>query len=135
MEKITTSNELKLAIQLLEAERTIQLDELKDQFNSTYDSLKPANILKNTLSEITDSPYLIENILSSSLALISGYFSKKMVVGSSESPIRKIFGTIVQYGITNLVAKHTDDIKSFGQFIVQYFLQKTKPNTEEDEPQ
>ncbi len=132
MEKINTASELRIAIQQLELKQHEDIVNIKEQINRTYESLNPVNILKNTLNEITSSSCLLENILSSSMALVSGYFSKKIVVGSSESPVRKMLGAIVQYGITNLVVKHTEDIKSFGQFMVQYFLQKSKPESEEE---
>ncbi len=122
MENITSIAELKNAIQLLEMEQVINRQLLKDQFFLTYESLKPVNILKNTFKDISSSPYLIENIIGGALGLGTGYLSKKIIVGASGNIIRKIFGSVLQFGVTNLVAQHPDAIKSIGQFIFQHII-------------
>jgi len=124
MQNITTIAELKNTIQLLEVEQAINGELLKEQFFLTYESLKPVNILRNTMKDISSSPYLIENILGATLGLGSGYLSKKIVVGASGNIIRKLFGSVLQFGVTNLVAQHPDVIKSFGQFIFQHIFHK-----------
>lgn len=124
MENITSIAELKKAIQLLEMEQAITRQLLIDQFLLTYESLKPVNILKNTLKDISSSPYLIENIIGTALGLGTGYLSKKIIVGASGNIIRKIFGSVLQFGVTNLVAKHPDAIKSIGQFMYQHVIHR-----------
>lgn len=124
MENITSIAELKKAIQLLEMEQAITRQLLIDQFLLTYESLKPVNILKNTLKDISSSPYLIENIIGTALGLGTGYLSKKIIVGASGNIIRKIFGSVLQFGVTNLVAQHPDAIKSIGQFMYQHVIHR-----------
>ncbi len=133
MEKINTTAHLKEAILKLEAKQQIDLDEMKEKIHMTLESLKPVNLVKNTLKELTSSPYLVENLLTTSMALASGYFAKKVTVGSSESPFRKILGTLLQFGVTNIVAKHAEEIKLVGQFIIQQFSKKEPQDTEEKE--
>ncbi len=130
MENITSAAELKNAIQLLEVEQAMNGQLLKEQFLLTYESLKPINILKSTLKDVTSSPYLIDNILGSAMGLASGYLTKKIVIGASANIFRKLFGAIVQFGITNVVAQHPDAVKSFGQFIIQHILHKKEMNSE-----
>jgi hypothetical protein len=124
------TTELKNAIQLLEAEQAIKGQLLKEQFYITYESLKPINILKSTLKEAATSPYLIENILGSAVGLATGYVSKKIVVGASANIFRKFIGSILQFGVTNLVAQRPDVIKSFGQYIVQHIFRKKEKDSE-----
>src|ERR1035437_9630354 len=62
MQNITSIAGLKDAIQVLEAEQSIRGQLLKDQLFLTYESLKPVNLIRNTLKEISSSPYLIDNI-------------------------------------------------------------------------
>jgi len=128
MKNITTSEELKDAIQQLEFEHTIKGQLLKEQLLLTHESLKPVNLIKSALSEVASSPYLVDNILGASVALATGYISKKIVVSGSGNVIRKFLGTILQFGVTNVVAQHTDTIKSVGQFIYQHFLHKKEMN-------
>jgi len=128
MENITSSASLKSAILFLEVEKEIKAQELRAQFLLAYDSLKPANLIKSAFHEVTTSPGLINNILGVAVGLTSGYLSKTMAVGHSANIIRKFFGSILQFGVTNVVAQHSDSIKSFGQFIIHHIFQKKTPN-------
>ena len=128
MKNITTSEELKDAIQQLEFEHTIKGQLLKEQLLLTHESLKPVNLIKNALSEVASSPYLVDNIIGASVALATGYISKKIMIAGSGNVIRRFFGSILQFGVTNVVSQHTDTIKSVGQFIYQHFLHKKETN-------
>jgi hypothetical protein len=124
MESITTAAGLKKAIQLLEAEQAIKGQLLKEQCYLTFGSLKPLNLLRSTLNDVTSSPYLIENMLGAVMGLATGYFTKKIVVGSSVNIVRKLLGSVMQFGITNLVARHPNAVKSFSQSVFQYIFRK-----------
>ena len=130
MQNITSAAGLKNAIQLLEAEQAVKGQLLKEQFYLTYESLKPVNLLKSTLNDIASSPYLIDNILGTAMGLATGYLSKKIFIGASGNIFRKLFGSILQFGVTNVVAQHPDTIKSFGQFIFQHIFRKKEMNSE-----
>src|SRR5450759_3449830 len=120
MENITSTAALKNAIQLLEVEQALNGQLLKEQFYFIYESFKPVNLLKSTLKDITSSPFLIDNILGTAMGLATGSLSKKIFIGASGNMFRKLIGSILQVGITNVVARHPDTIKSFGQFIFQH---------------
>jgi hypothetical protein len=124
MQNITSSAGLKNAIQLLEVEQAVNGQLLKEQFHLAYESLKPVNLLKGTLKDIAFSPYLIDYILGTAMGLATGYLSKKIAVSASGNMLRKLFGSILQFGVTNVVAQHPDAIKSLGQFIVQHIFRK-----------
>jgi hypothetical protein len=126
MQNITSAVELKDAIQLLEAEQSIKGQLLREQLFLTYESLKPVNLLKNTLKEISSTPYLIDNISGTAMGLLGGFLSKKIFVGSSGNLIRKLIGSVLQIGVTNLVAQNSETIKSVGQALIQHFFQKKK---------
>lgn len=130
MQNITSTAGLKNAIQLLEVEQAIKGQLLKEQFYIAYDSFKPVNLLKGALKNITTSPFLIDNILGTAMGLATGSLSKKIFIGTSGNMFRKLIGSILQFGVTNFVAKHPDAIKSFGQVIFQYFLRKKEKNSE-----
>ena len=130
MQNITTSAGLKEAIQLLEVEQEIRGQQLKEQLYIAYESLKPLNLLKHTLKELTSSPYMIDNISGGAMGLVSGFLSKKIFVGASGNLIRKLFGSILQFGITNVVAQNSDSIRSVGQAIFHHFFRKNELNSE-----
>jgi hypothetical protein len=124
MKNITSVAGLKNAIQLLEDEQAGKGQLLKEQFYITYNSFKPGNLLGGTLKEMVSSPYLIENIIDTTISIATGYLAKKIVVGASSNMIRRLLGSVMQLGVTNLVTKHPDTIKRIGQFVFQRFFHK-----------
>jgi len=126
MKNINSAAELKLAIQAKQLEHAIEGELLKEQLSIAFESLKPINLIKDTLSEITSSPYLIENMVGAVTGMIGGYISKKIAVGTSHNIFRKIGGSLLQFGVTNLVAQHPEVLKNFGQMIIEKIFHKTK---------
>jgi hypothetical protein len=131
MQNIKSAAELKYAIQLLEEEQVIKGKLLKEQFFITYESFKPISLLKSTLNEFSSSPYLLDNLLGSAMGVASGFLTKKIFVGSSGGLIRKLLGSILQFGVTNVVAQNSDTIRSIGQFIFQKIARKKDKNSDE----
>jgi len=128
MQKITSGYRLKNAIQLLEVKQAVDAQMLKDQFYFTCESLKPVNLLKRSLHDLTSSPNLIDTILSTAIGLGTGYLSKKIVVGTSGNILRKLLGLMLQVGVTKAVAQHPDAVKSFGRFIFHQLSRKKELN-------
>lgn len=108
LEMIANTTDLSVAIKRLERKCQVLEEELKDDFFEILESLKPTNILKNTLHEIQESTPLKHNLLKVALGLGAGYFSRRMVIGKSAGIIKKVLGTALQYGITNFIAKKDD---------------------------
>jgi hypothetical protein len=131
MEKITSAVALKNAIQLLEADQAVKGQLLKEQFYLTYESLKPVNLIKNALHDISSSPYLIDNILSTSMGIASGFLTNKIFVGRSGNIIRNLLGTVLQFGVTNVVAQHPAAVKSLGEIIMQFLIHRKRTNSKE----
>ena len=129
MQNITNAAELERAINLLKAEQSVKGQMLKEQFHLAYGNFRPLNLLKGSINDLASSPYLIENILGTTLGLTTGYLSKKIFVGASGNIIRKLIGTVLQFGITNLVAQHPDAVKSIGQFIFNNIIRKKEINS------
>ena len=129
MQNINSTAELKYAIELLEVEHVLKGRLLKEQFYLTYESLKPINVLKRTLKELTSSAYLIDNIPGTIMGLASGYLSKKLFTGGSGNIFRKLLGLILQFGVTNVVTRNSEVIKSVGLSVFQHFLQKKVMNS------
>jgi hypothetical protein len=131
MQNITSTAGLKNAIQLLEVEQAIKGQLLKEQFQITYESLKPINMLKSTLKDIISSPSLKDNLLSTTVGLAGGYLTKKIAVGATGKIFRKLIGSVLQFGVTSVVTQHPDAIKSFGKFIIQHISRKKERNSNE----
>lgn len=126
MEKISSTQQLQMAILLLEEEQAFKLQLMKEQFHLAYESLKPVNLIKSTLNDISSSPYLVNNLLSAIVGLFSGYVSKAAITGRSKNKFRRFLGIVIQFGITNIIAQNGKAIKSFGQYISHRIFHQKK---------
>lgn len=129
MEQIKTQYELRAAILRLEIQQAEERIALKEHFQLAYKSIKPANIILNTLKDLGESSILKDGILNSSVGFGTGYLSKVLFQGVVNSPIKKILGSAIMFGITNFVTKNPDAIKAMAKKIFNLF---GKRSTEED---
>jgi hypothetical protein len=114
MKKISQQALLNEAINLLKDKQACELQLLKSQFHITYESLKPINLIKNGLHEITASPDVKKTVINTAIGLATGYISKKVLIGATNNPIKKILGAVLEFTIANVVAKtanHTASIE------------------------
>jgi hypothetical protein len=112
MENINSESSLKNAIFLLEVRQKEEEKMLKEQFHLAYESIQPLNIIKNTLKGAAESTEIKDNILNTSVGLAAGFVSKKLFVSVSHSPFKNLLGTAILVGMTNLVTKNPNTIKS-----------------------
>lgn len=106
----------------LEKKNVNDLVLLREQFNITYESIKPLNQIKKIFHEITTSPEIKNDVIDNALSLGSGLLIKKIFVGSSHNFFKKTLGTIVEFSIANLVSKHSEQIKIIGNNLIQNFV-------------
>jgi hypothetical protein len=132
MQQITSVKELRYEIVSLEADQVIKGQILKEQLYITYESLKPVNLIRRTFKDLTSSQYLVDNIPGTIMGLVTGYLSKKIVSGGSANILRKLLGSILQFGVTNVVAKNSDVIKSVGMSAFEHFLNRKVKNSKGD---
>lgn len=125
MNNLNETESLNIAIVLLQDKRKRELELLKEQFHDTYESLRPINLIKNAFNEVS-SPNVQGSLVDNAIGLGTGYLSKKIVVGRSRNPLRKLMGTLLQFAITNVVSKNADGIKSTGIHLAQSFLKHRK---------
>jgi hypothetical protein len=132
METITTSLELRNAIQRLEIEQAYSSQILKEQFYFVKENIRPVNLVKNAISEVVKSPLLINHIIESVLLLASGYFSGKIVLGATGQIIKSLFSPIIQSGIEN-ISRKTGKIKSLGKYFIHQIFHGRKKELEDNE--
>lgn len=124
MQKITSITELKSAIQELEYQQVNEWPVLKEQFLNTYENMKPINLVKNALNDLTTSPDLKGDLLNTTLSLAAGFISKKIAVGTTHNPLKQLLGTLLQMGVTSIVSKNADGIKSTTMNIINNIFSK-----------
>jgi hypothetical protein len=127
MSKISSSAELKEAIQLLEFEQEAIGQDLKEQVNVVRESLKPVNLLKSTMKDVASSDFVIDNMVGTALGIGTGYISRKLIIGTSGSPVRKLFGSALQLAVTTVTAKKIIPVTLlWGVFSLKRYLERKK---------
>lgn len=133
MERITTQHELRAAILQLEVQQSEEGKALKEQFRTAYSSVNPANIILNTLKDLGESNIIKDGLLNTTVGFGTGYLSKMIFQGVVKSPIKKLLGSALMYGITNIVAKNPDVIKAMGKKFFKLFGSHSEEEIQEPE--
>jgi len=124
MQNITTVAELRNAIRLLEEEKAYKGQLLKEQLSVVYESLMPINIIKSTLKKIFGKTDMTDDLSGSAFGIVSGLLLKKVFIGRSGSKFRRLFGSLLQMGISKIISQNSEVIKSIIQSVFQYFFHK-----------
>ena len=124
MKSITTSAELKTAIQELELEQKNNFLALKEEMGRVQESLKLTNIIKNTFKKIVDVPDLKADIVNTAVGLASGIMTKKLVMGKNHNPVSKLLGIVMEMFVANNVTQNADLIRSAGGMILNKLFKK-----------
>lgn len=122
MNKITSIDELRDSIFLLEMKRANDWCLLKEELHTTYENLKPVNIIKNKFMDLASTPNLQSTVVNSVIGLATGFIAKKVFIGTSHNPIKKILGIILEIAVANKVSKNADGIKSAGSSILKKII-------------
>jgi hypothetical protein len=139
MQLIITETDLRVAILQLESKQTEEGKLMKEQFLVAVESIKPINLIKSTLKEAVGDEDLKDSLVNSSVGLSAGYLIKLLFQSVSGSPVKKILGTAIMFGIKNLVAKNPETVKSGGRVVFNFIKsmlsdkEKTENNDEERE--
>lgn len=105
---------------------------LKEQFHVAYESVKPINLIKTAFHQISSSPEIKNDLVSNAIGLGTGFLSKKLLIGSTHKPVTRVFGTLLQFAVANLVAKHSNTIKFIGGNLLKNFFKKSRTSTRKD---
>jgi len=124
MTSITTSADLKLAIQQLELQQATELSLLKAEFNKTKEGLKPINIIKSAFKEAAAAPDIKTDIINTAIGLTTGIVAKKLIIGKTFNPLSKLLGVVLEVFVANKVSKNAGEIKSIGNIIMQKIFNK-----------
>lgn len=128
MSNITSISEIRDAIVFLENEQEVKIQQLRQQFQLTKENLSPANLLKSAIGKISSPPLLPLKLLGMTTGVGLGFIARNIVIGASGGIFRKIIGTILQLGVTNLIARHPGEIKSISQFVNKSLFSRGKVN-------
>jgi len=135
MAKQTAVESLKGSIRLLEIQQAEEGKILKEQFKATYESLKLVNIVKVSIKDLTESIEIKTSLFDSIVSVLTGYVTKKLMISSKSNPFMKIIGLIMQFGITNLVSKNAETIRTYITELIDKFMHPAEEEVEEEVPE
>lgn len=104
---------LRESIRLLEIRQEKEGKELKDQLKVTFESLKPANIIKYSLKELTGASELRGNFVDAITTLFTGFLTHKLLAGKNKNIFRKLLALALEFGVSSLVARNAEIIREF----------------------
>ena len=122
MTQPTAKERLLDSIRQLETQQAREGEELKAQSKATYESLKPVNLVKSSLKEVTESVEIKNSLFESIISVVSGYVSRKLMVSKKSNPFAKIVALVVQMGVTKLVANNAEVIRMYVTELIEKFL-------------
>lgn len=124
MKKYTPKDILRSRVALLKAKQSGELILLKEEFFTVYESF-PSMLIKNSLRGLISTPQGGSyNILNAAIGLTTGFLSKKLLIGGSHNPVKKILGALLQFAVAKVVSKHPDTIKSTGGKLLKGIFSK-----------
>lgn len=124
MNSITTSEELKAAIQQLELQQADELILLKEQYYKTKEGFKLTNLIKSKFKETISDPGLKTDAINAAIGFTSGILAKKLMIGKTINPFKKLLGIAVEMLVAGSVTKNADGIKSAGSSIFNILFRK-----------
>jgi hypothetical protein len=124
MNKINSGADLRNAITRLEIQQEIEANVMKEHLKLAYNSIKPINLIKSIFSEASGSEEIKGKIESTTAGLAAGLITKVVFQGASKNPVKRLLGTALMFGVTNLVAKNPDTIKLIAQGVMKVFKRK-----------
>lgn len=126
MPSITSAAELKLLIHELELKKNREEFELKQSAENLLEHLKPINIIRDTLQEISTSPEVKQNLIDNGIMMATEFLTKKILVKESQSPFKKWLSSAAQASINSIVENNIDSIKTMGADLFSRIFSKRK---------
>ncbi|MGC4101947.1 hypothetical protein [Ferruginibacter sp.] len=124
---ITNSSQLTAAIAHLKTKADLQQEELREQVNDMYESIKPANLVKRLLNRHNDSLHFTDDLIDASIGAAAGYLSKKIIPGGKQNKFKKVVGNLVELSVAGIVNKNAGNIRSAGISLLERLIKPGKP--------
>lgn len=124
MKKTSIAEALRNDIQLLRDKQTDEWRLLKAEFLHTYESLKPINILKSTLKEVTASPQIKNSVIGSVAGLTTGLLTGALWPGALGNPIKILVTTMLQAVASNVITENAHGVRLLVAHAIDFFGKK-----------
>lgn len=120
---IKNSEQLAEAIAALELKAAIQRREIAEVFGVVSEGLKPLNLVKNGFRSVFSG----ENkgdLLNALIGLVSGFLSRKLILGKSTGFVGKTVGKAIQWGMAGIISQNAEKIKEKAGTIIDRLFKK-----------
>jgi len=124
MENIQNTAALKTAIAKLTIEQATDLFLLKEEFRLTKEKFKFTNIIKSGFKEVTSAPNITTDLFKAAVGLISGFVTKKILIGKTINPIKNLLGMVLEVFVANKVISNADTLKLVGSVLLKKMMPK-----------
>jgi hypothetical protein len=99
-------------IATLKIKRATAFTELKEQYFVVHNSITISNIVNQGITEIYKTAINKDNLYTNIASVLGGYLTKRLVVGASKNPFKQILGYGVQFAVTQLISKISNQQKN-----------------------
>jgi hypothetical protein len=99
-------------IATLKIKRATAFTELKEQYFVVHNSITVSNIVNQGITEIYKTATNKDNLYTNIASVLGGYLTKRLVVGGSKNPFKQILGYGVQFAVTQLISKISNQQKN-----------------------
>lgn len=123
MSKVSPNDSLNKNISLLEQKRAEEFNALKQQLRTTGESLKPANLLRGVVKDVTGSHQFRSVLIKAGIGLVLGFVANKLVTSQNHNKSHRMIGNALQYGISFLAADRGNLLKSAGMYAANSVIQ------------
>jgi hypothetical protein len=117
---------LRESIRLLEIRQEKEGSELKEHLKITFEGLKPANIIRHSLKELTSQSELKGNLLDTITTLLTGYVTHKILSGKNKNIFRRLLAVVLEFGVSSLVARNAEMIREFSVTMVEKLFKPSR---------
>ena len=113
--EITTTTELKKAIERLKIKNEEQKLLIRHDFNTAIESLTPSGLLKSAAKNIAANPDIATSAVGTTLAVGAGVLSKKIIPNPSRTSVSEFAHYPFPYPATLETALHSKEIRLSGK--------------------
>jgi hypothetical protein len=132
MEKQNAVTKLKESIRILEIRQAEEGQQFNAQLRITYESLKPINLIKNSIKDLADSFEIKNSLFETIFSIVSGYFAQRMIVSSKSNIFKKLLGVLMQFGVNNIVLRNIETIRIFVSNLFEKIINPNEEDLEEE---
>lgn len=126
MAKLNPEDSLNASIAALEQQKQEELLSLKQHLHSTGESMKPGNLIKSALRDVTSSPQIKSLIIKTVIGLAVGYVAKRLIAKTQKNNKNQMLGNALQYGVSFLASNQNTILKTAGIAVANGLISAVK---------